>query len=81
LVPKLEAQGSLANVALSCKQLRTLCHSNANNLRFNYSNTHNQQQHMQKLPEHFPACAMVQYTANQAHEVSHLAQVLPVLSR
>uniref|UniRef100_A0A383VSH3 F-box domain-containing protein n=1 Tax=Tetradesmus obliquus TaxID=3088 RepID=A0A383VSH3_TETOB len=81
LVPRLRAQGSLANVALSCKQLRVLCHSNAESLRFSCANTQNHQQHLEQLPSRFPACATVQYTAHQPHDVSHFGQVLPVLSR
>jgi hypothetical protein len=36
---------------------------------------------LEKLPARFPGCASVQYTAHQPQDVSHLAQVLPVLSR
>jgi hypothetical protein len=81
LVPKLRAQGSLPNVALSCTQLRALCHGNADSLCFSHSSTQQHQQHLEQLPARFAACTTVQYIAETASGVSHLAQLLPMLSR
>lgn len=81
LLPKLKAHNSLGSVALSCKQLRALCHSNANALRLSSSNTQQQHELLQQLPARFPACSTLQYTAVDGPAIGHFADLLPALVR
>jgi hypothetical protein len=61
LLPKLRKSKSLSSVALSCKQLRALCHGNAEVLRFSRQKLllQHQQNLLQHLPARFAACSTV----------------------
>ena len=85
LLPKLLEQGSAANMALSCMQLRDMCHRNRQRLNLGRLHTSSDPQAVQdwtaNLAEHFPACRHIQFVLKGTAGYQIMPFVLPAIAR
>lgn len=81
LLPMLVVQGSASNCALSCKQMRQLCHSQAAALKIAARECFLPSATLARVTEHFPACSSVLITIDSKELAAKLQPELVHLSR
>jgi hypothetical protein len=84
LLPKLIAQGSTADFALSCTQLRDLCYSSRQSLKLGAllasSDSESLLPQVQSLPAHFPNCSAVSLEIKSYECCNTLPYIMPSLA-
>jgi hypothetical protein len=87
LLPKLARQRSAGDVALTCSQLRDLCHGSVQRLDLTQALKQDRiypvmlEEWMQSLPQHFSNCTSVGLRLHQEGDLHALNYLLTALSR
>jgi hypothetical protein len=87
LLPKLVKQRSARSVALTCRQLRDLCHGSVQRLNLTKVLKHDSidtralENLLPSLPQHFSNCTSAQLWLRQGRSYYRLSYLLPGLAR